>query len=155
MAKEPGLSLADIAAMSEDVPIGTSYITVHGVSARHAAGVIQRFPALAKMLSGFDVATFINVAPEAVAAIIAVATAPRGTVPTDADEEAAGNIPVEIQFDLLETIGRLTFKNGFAPFVQRIMRLANAADSASFTKVPDMKSPQASNPSSPPVTLQT
>lgn len=155
MAKEPGLSLADIAAMSEDVPVGTSFITVHGISARDAFGIVQRFPALAKLLSGFDLATFVNVAPDAVAAIIARGTAARGTVPTETDEDDAGGLPIELQFDILETIGRITFKNGFAPFVQRIMALADAADSVNFTKVPAMKSPQASKPSSPPDIPQT
>lgn len=154
MAKEPGLSLADLAAMSEDVPIGTSYITVHGLSASDCLSIFKRFPKLAKMLSGFDATTFIEVAPDAVAAIIA-ASVNKGANLDEAAEEAAGQISVEVQYDILEAIGRLTFKNGFAPFVQRIMRLASAADSASFTKVPDMKSPQVSNPSSPPVTPQT
>jgi hypothetical protein len=155
MAKQPGLSLADLAAMSENVPIGTSFITVHGISAKDALGIFKRFPALAKMLGGFDVATFIQVAPDAVAAILAAATAPRGTVPSEADEEAAGNVPVEVQYDMLEVIGRLTFKNGFAPFVQRITSLAGGADSGNSIKVPAMNSPPASKPASQPDIPQT
>ena len=68
--------------------------------------------------------------------------------------QAAGDLGLEIQFDILEAIGRLTFTRGFAPFAERIMALANAANSASFSKVPDMKLPEASKPSSPPDTPQ-
>jgi hypothetical protein len=155
MSKQPGLSLADLAAMSEDVPVGTDFITVRGISAKDALTIIQRFPKLAKLIGGFDVTTFMAAAPDAVAAILARATSKPGAEVSEEAEIAAGNIPVEIQFDILEAVGRLTFKNGFGPFVQRIMRLADAADSASFTKVPDMKSPQESKPSSQPDTPQT
>lgn len=155
MAKKPGLSLADLAAMSEDVPVGTDYISVHGVSTKDGLEIFNRFPKLAKMIGGFDLATFATTAPDAVAAIIARAATPRNRHVTEEDEEAAANIPIETQVDILEVIGGLTFKSGFGPFVQRIMRLANAADSAAFTKVPDMKSPQASKPSSQPDIPQT
>lgn len=152
MTKQPGLSLADLAAMTVDVPVGTSFITVSGVSAKDALAIFQRFPKLANMLNGFKLATFLEAAPEAAAAIIAAGC---GRLGNEEDEAAAAKIGIETQFDILETIGGLTFKTGFGPFVERIMRLANAANSASFTKVPDMKSPPASKPSSQPDIPQT
>lgn len=152
MTKEPGLSLADLAAMTTDVPVGPSFITVTGVSARDALAIFKRFPKLANMLNGFNLATFLEVAPEAAAAIIAAAC---GKLGNEEDEAAAAKIGIETQYDLLEAIGGLTFKNGFGPFVEKIMRLATAVGSGSSIKVPDMKLPPVSKPSSQPDTPQT
>jgi hypothetical protein len=153
MSKMPGLNLADLALMSEDVPIGDSYLTVRGVSAKSGLEIFTRFPKILGMISGegFNLGTFLTVAPDAVAAIIAAAT---GELGNGAAEEAAANLGLETQFDILEAIGRLTFTRGFAPFAERIMALAGAANSASFSKVPDMKSPVELKPSSPPDTPQ-
>jgi hypothetical protein len=119
---QPGLTLADLAIQSENVPIGDRFIAVKAISAGDALAIFKRFPKLMKMLSGFDLATFLEVAPEAAAVIISVAT---GHAVTDSDAEAqAAQIGIETQYDLLEVIGRLTFKNGFGPFVEKIMRRA-------------------------------
>ena len=154
MTKTPGLKLADLAPMSEDVPIGDSFLTVHGISAKDGLAVFQRFPKIVGMVSkeGFNLGSFLSVAPDAVAAIIAAAC---GDLGNEDAEAAAGNLSVETQFDILEATGRLTFSKGFAPFAQRIMALAEKAPSALSTRVPVMKSPPASKPSSPPDTPQT
>ena len=151
-SRKPGLNLADLAPMSEDVAIGDSYITVTGISAKSGLEIFKRFPKILGMVSGdgFNLGEFLTVAPDAVAAIIAAAT---GELGNEAAEEAAGNLPVETQFDILEAIGRLTFTRGFAPFAERIMALAGSGpNSALSSKVPGMKSPPASKPSSPPDT---
>jgi hypothetical protein len=152
MTKEPGLSLADLAAMTLDVPVGQSHVTVSGISARDALAIFKRFPKLASLMEGFNLTTFLEVAPDAAAAVIAAGF---GKLGSEEDEAAAAKIGVETQFDILEAIGGLTFKNGFAPFVGKITRLANAAGSANSTKVPAMTSPTASKPSSQPDTPQT
>lgn len=152
MSKQPGLTLADLASMTEDVPIGDSYITVRGISAEDGLAIFLRFPALAELLGGFTLVKFLKVAPEAVAAIIATATGSPGNA--DA-EEAAKKVSLEVQFDIMEAVGRLTFKSGFGPFATRIMALANVANSASSTKAPATTSQPQSKPSSPPDTLQT
>lgn len=147
--KKPGLTLADLAAQSEDVPVGDSFITVRGVSAEDGLAVFVRFPALAELIGGFTMVKFIQAAPDAVAAIIATATGSPG----DAEaEEAAKHVPLETQFDILEAVGRLTFKSGFGPFAERLMGLVNAANSGSSSRAPAMKSPPPSKPSSPPDT---
>lgn len=148
MSKKPGLNLIDLAPMSEDVPIGDSYLTVHGVSAKTGLEIFKRFPKALGMVTGqgFNLGAFLSVAPDAVAAIIAAAAGYLGDAKA---EEAAGALSVETQFDLLEAIGRLTFTRGFAPFAERIMALAGEVNSGRSLKVPDMKSPQASKGSSP------
>ena len=153
MSKMPGLNLADLAPMSEDVAIGENTVAVYGISAKAGLKIFERFPKILGMISGegFNLGTFLTVAPDAVAAIIAAAT---GCPGDDRAEEAAGDLGLETQFDMLEAIGRLTFTRGFAPFAERIVALASAANSASFSRVPDMKLPEASKPSSPPDTPQ-
>jgi hypothetical protein len=154
MTKKPGLNLADLAPMSEDVAIGDSFLTVHGVSAKAGLEIFKRFPKILGMVSGdgFNLGAFLTVAPDAVAAIIAAAS---GDLGNEAAEEAASNLSVEAQFDILEAVGRLTFTKGFAPFVERIMALVGAANSGLSSKVPDMNSLPASKPSSPPDTPPT
>jgi hypothetical protein len=133
--------------MSEDVPIGDDFLTVYGISARDGLRILQQFPQVATMVDkGFNLGSFLAVAPDAVAAIIATAT---GCAGDEKSEENAGRLGIETQFNILEAIGRLTFTNGFAPFVARIMALADAVPSAPSTKAPAMKSPPVSKPSSP------
>lgn len=149
MSKKPGLNLADLAPMSEDVPIGDSYLTVHGISAKAGLEIFKRFPKILGMVSGegFNLAAFLAIAPDAVASIIAAAT---GDLGNEKAEEAAANLSAETQFDIVEAVGRLTFTRGFAPFVERIMALGGAVNSAPSSRVPDMKSPPASKLSSQP-----
>jgi hypothetical protein len=154
MSKMPGLNLADLAPMSENVPVGDSFLTVTGVSAKTGLEIFKRFPKIAGMIGGegFNLGAFLSVAPDAVAAIIAAST---GNLGNEAAEAAAANLSVETQFDILEAIGRLTFTRGFAPFAEKIMALAGTVNSGLSSKVPDMKSPPASKVSSPPDTPQT
>lgn len=149
MSNKPGLNLADLANQHENVPVGDNFIRVTGVSAQDGLTILLRFPALAELISGFTMMGFLKAAPDAVAAIIATAT---GTPGDEEAEENAKHIPLEIQLDILEAVGRLTFKNGFAPFAERIMALANAANSAPSTKASVMKSQPQSRPSLPPDT---
>lgn len=149
---QPGLNLADLAPMSEDIPVGNQFLTVNGISARDGLEIFKRFPKLLTLVGaeGFNLQTALTVAPDAVAAIIATATGHPG----DEDmEEKADRLPIELQFDILEAIGRLTFTRGFAPFVERIMALVGVDKSGSFTKAKDTNSPSASKPSSQPGTL--
>jgi len=151
--KKPGLNLTDLAPMSKDIPVGDSYLTVQGISAKTGLEIIKRFPKILGMVTGekFDLGAFVTVAPDAVAAIIAAAV---GQLGDKEAEERASEIGFEYQMDLLEAVGGMTFTKGFAPFAQRIMTLANAANSDLSSKVPDMKLQQTSRPSSPPVTPQ-
>lgn len=151
MSKKPGLNLADLAPMSTDVPVGDSFITVYGISAKDGLSIFKRYPKVAGMVTeGFSLATFLSAAPDAVAAIIAAAT---GNLGDEVSEENASKLGLELQWDLLEAIGGLTFTKGFAPFAARIMALAGSQPSAHFTKAPDTKSPLPLKPSSPPDTL--
>ena len=153
MAKEQGLSLADIGPATEDVTIGDKQVTFRGISTEDVLILFSRFPELKKIVGGggFKVEDLVTLAPRALSAIIAAAHDELGD---DAAEKTAGTLSVETQLDILEAIGRLTFKNGFGPFVERLIALSVVAVSLSNGTVPGMPSPQASSPLSPPDTTQ-
>lgn len=157
MSKEQGLSLLDIGPLSEAVPIGGErYLNVYGVSVHGVFSIFQRFPEVRSWFTEktgrvIDFKKLIAEVPDAVSAVIAAGC---GNPGNEAAEEMAALFPVETQLDILEAIGRLTFKNGFGPFAQRIVAFAEAAQSVNFGRAPDTKSPKASKPSSPPATPQ-
>jgi hypothetical protein len=143
--REQGLSLGDLAKLHIDVKVGDGdddFIRVHGISAKVCLALLQRHPTiLVKAMQGGGVQfqDLIKAAPEVIGSVIAAGT---GNFGDEEAEEDATNAPVEVQMDLLEAIAKLTFRSGFGPFVERIMKLArDAASSVSSGKVPDMRSP--------------
>jgi hypothetical protein len=146
MSKQ-GLSLGDIARLHEDVKIGSGedqFIRVNGISAQCALSILNAYPAvLAKALEGggLKFGDIIKAAPEVLSAIIVAGTG--GDFADEEPMEDASGLPIEIQMDILEAIGRLTFRSGFGPFAKRIVALASEAGVGSHGRVPDMQSPQA------------
>lgn len=152
--KTQGLSLLDIAPnLTEKISIGAAHLEVRGISAKNIVMLFQRFPQLQSWFrgAGVDLKGLIDEAPDALAAIIAAGAGMPGI---DEAEETASNLPVEIQLDILEAIGRLTFRNGFGPFAVRIVGLLDAAQSENYGRVQATKSPPVSKPSLPPGTPQ-
>jgi hypothetical protein len=125
MAK--GLGLLDIKPRTEEVAIDTEQsLTVQAISTETCFQLLERFPSLLSIFSGSmpSVAEIRGSGPEAIAAIIACAVvnsdgklSPFGH---DEAERAAAALPMEAQLDLLAAIGRVTFKDGIIPFVQRL-----------------------------------
>ena len=151
--KEPGLSLLDIAPLCATVKVGDQDMNVYGLSASSIVGLFQRFPEMQSWFKGvtkIDLQRLIAEAPDTISAVIAASCGHYGN---EAAEEMAGRLTVEQQLDVLEAMFKLTFKEGFGPFVRRIVNLANVAQSANSTRAPLTKSPQASNPSSQPDTI--
>lgn len=150
--KEQGLSLTDIGPVYEDVPVtAEKAVRVSGISAKGIFTIFQRFPQVMEWFKGgrIDLQGLIAEMPDAIAAIIAAGCNQPGD---DEAEEIAGSYAAETQLDITEAIGRLTFKNGFGPFVKRIVAMANAAQSVNYGRVPGMNLPQGSNPVSPQAT---
>ena len=148
-----GLGIEDIAPLVELVPIGDRNLNVYGVSAEGVVSLFRRFPQLKGWFTGggFKVEDLMTELPEGVAAIIAAGC---GSPNSKKAEKHARLYPVETQLDILEKIGRLSFKNGFGPFVLRVVALCNAAASVNYGRVQDMNSPPQSKPSSPQDTTQ-
>lgn len=158
--KEQGLSLNDIAPAFEWVTIGYDEtenedgtktriprkVKMHGVGAKSLVILFARFPQMGQWFKGgkTNFQQFISEAPDAVNAVIAAAL---GFIDNVDAEEAVGLYGIETQLDALEAIARLTFKNGFGPFAQRIVDLAQSAASQNYGRAPVTKSPQASRDS--------
>lgn len=146
MTKSQGLSLLDIAPASEMIKIGEQEMPVYGISVKGVISLLQRFPMIQTWVSGgkLDPAKLLEMAPEALAAVIALGCRVEGEV----GEQEAAKLSIETQIDIVEAIGRLTFSNGFGPFAQRILKLANlgAAVSQNYGRAPDtISQPQSSN----------
>jgi hypothetical protein len=126
MSKKPGLSLADIGEACEDVPVRDSFLRVYGLAAEDVLGLLNKYPeVLSKALKGAaKISDFVKAAPEVIGAIIAKASREEDE---DAATEIARRIPLETQMNILEAVGRLTFTDGFGPFVKRVMALQSAA----------------------------
>jgi hypothetical protein len=153
MGKKPGLSLLDIFPAHELVKIDDERsIKIYGLGAKSVFILLQRFPHLGAMLKGGNInwQQFIQEAPDAVAAILAAALGRSGD---EEVEEAVSLYGVEIQVDILAAVMRLTFKNGFGPFVDRIVQLTRGAASENSGRVMDTKSAPVLKPSLPPDTL--
>lgn len=152
MTKEQGLGLRDIAPLSERIPVGDmDVLEVYGISGKDILQLFLRFPQTHAWVTGAGIepADMARVAPEALAAIIASGCHALG------DEEAekrASELPVEVQLDCLEAIGRLTFRSGFGPFVKRVVGLAALAASENFGRGRGTNSQPPSKPLSPAVT---
>ena len=153
MSENQGLSIEDIAPQVELVPIGEKFLSVYGVSAEGIVSLFKRFPQMKGWFSGgaFAAEDLIKEAPDGIAAIIAAGCGAAGSTKA---EKYARLYPVETQLDILEAIGRLSFKNGFGPFVLRVVALCNAAASVNYGRVRGTNSPQPSKDSSPSDTTQ-
>ena len=157
--KEQGLSLFDIADFGENVVVPDKdgkpqKLKVKGISAQGVVLLLMRFPQLQKWLSGQNVPlsdTLIQ-SPDMIAAVIAAGTGAPGD--TDA-EDIAASLPVEVQTDVVEAVYRQTFRNGFGPFVKRVLVLyAAAVQSGNFGVDPGTKSQPELKPLSPTDTPQ-
>jgi hypothetical protein len=151
MSKEQGLSLTDIGAPHIKVSIGDKQVDVYGLSVENLIALLQRFPEAGKWLAPgtVNMTEMIAAAPKLLSAIIATATG----APEDKESEAvASKLSVEIQLDILDAVVKLTFKDGFGPFVKRIADLSVVAASVNFGRVTGTNSPQQSSPSLPPDT---
>lgn len=151
MSKTQGLSLLDIGAPHETVSIGDQALSVYGLSVENLIVLLQRFPEAGQWLApgSVDMKEMLAAAPKLLQAIIACATG----APEDVDTEAvAARLSIDIQLDILEAVIRLTFKDGFGPFVQRIAVLSGIAASVNFGRVMATNSQPPSSSSSQPDT---
>lgn len=125
----PGL--LDVARSFRKVTVNDVAVDVPGISAEGIAYLFTRFPIVRELIGGkpdvdLSPATLAQLAPDALAAVIAVGT---GNIDSPAHEAVARGLPVESQLDLLQAIITETMPSGFGPFVERLTRLANEAAS--------------------------
>ena len=121
---------------------------VVGLSTRNVGDLMERFVPLQKFFMGAPVTVgeILTTAPEAIPLIIAM-----GFREADNQEavQAAADLTIEEQSELLEAIGKATFTRGFGPFDSRLRALGLAVKGETG-KAPDTTLPRPQRTSSPP-----
>jgi hypothetical protein len=134
------LGLLDVLQRVEKVKVSDEQsVDVIGLSSKAIGVLIERFPDLISIMtgSGGDIAKLRKSAPEAIAALIAAATGDPGNVDAEA---VAERLPVGVQMNILKAMGRVTFPDGFGPFVESLQELSGGITEA-VTKASGTKSP--------------
>lgn len=139
------IGLMDLVAKREKVKVNGDgqYVEMRGLSSQDCAKILERYPALEKVFlgRGISVEELRAMAQDCIGAIIAAGLMKFGDEET---ESAANGLPLEMQTNLIEAIGRATFPSGFGPFATRLATAFGGLHSAPAGKAPDMKSPKAS-----------
>ncbi len=132
------VGLLDIAPPFRSVPVNGEDVRVTGVSAHGIAYLFQKFPQIRALLAQraeLTLEEFIELVPEAIAAIIACGC---GCVGSPEAEAMAAKLGAETQMDFLQAIAEVTMPKGVGPFFERLVGMANSVG-ASSAKIPDMK----------------
>lgn len=142
------VSLLDIGELSETVPVRGHDMKVTGVSAKGMLVILNRFPAVRKLVAsrGQDVSVdeLVKLAPDAIACVIAAGC---GTPGDEALEGAAEKLTAGEQLELLSAIWKLTFPTGLGPFVEKLTELVGGNVGAASGWVAGTKLPEGSNSS--------
>lgn len=120
------LGLRDIAGpLTERVEIGNGhFLDVTGMSTEAIWKLLERFPDASTMLERAGgneekllaaMKSLFKKAPDAIAAIIACADQDANNPEVEA---IAAKLPMGIQMRIMKAIGRVTFPDGFGPFVE-------------------------------------
>jgi hypothetical protein len=116
-------SLLDIGPLTEEVEVRGVTLTVQGLTAGHLFQLFSEFPDMRKMIDskqGKPQDVMLSLAPELLAKIIAMATGS----PHDKEAEAkAKSMGASDQVAILEAVQRMSFREGLAPFVERVTAL--------------------------------
>jgi hypothetical protein len=128
-------TLLDIAPLIKSIEIRGTKLIVRGISAQGVVYLFTRFPVLRAMIvgrqiEGLTVETFIIMAPEAVACVIAVGLGYCGQDPEEQEkaEEITAGFSIDEQIYALTEIMEVTLPRGVGPFVEMINSLASKAE---------------------------
>jgi len=120
-------SLLDIGPLTEDVEIRGTKLTVQGLTAGHLFQLFAEFPEMRKLLQmgeGSPQEVMLQLAPDLIAKIIAIATGTPGNSEVEAKAKTMG---ASDQLAVIAAVQRLSFPDGLGPFVERVTQLMGSA----------------------------
>ena len=120
-------SLLDIGPLTEEVEIRGIKITVQGLTAGHLFQLFAEFPDMRKLLQvgeGSPQTIMLQLAPDLIAKIIAIATGMAGNAEVEAKAKTMG---ASDQLAVIAAVQRLSFPDGIGPFVERVTQLMGSA----------------------------
>lgn len=141
-------SLLDIGPLTEEVEIRGTKLSIQGLTAGHLFQLFSEFPDMRKLLEAGDdsspQAIMLNLAPDLIARIIAIATGSPGDKEVEAKAKTMGATD---QLVILSAVQRLSFQDGLGPFLDRINHLMGStlmpdplATAAALSAKPTIKS---------------
>lgn len=116
-------TLLDIAPSGETVEVWGTSLDITGLSSKGLVYLWQRFPQLQGLFDAskeVDAGALIEIAPDAISAIIAAGTGAPGCVATEA---LADKMPLDAQLDVLTAVMKVSMPQGAGPFVAKLMGL--------------------------------
>jgi len=125
-------SLLDLGPLTEEIEIRGVKLTISGLTAADMFKLFSEYPDLQQRLAqlGSPGAVMMNLAPDLFAKMIAMAVGSPG----DQEMEArARKLGAADQINILSAVQRLSFPQGFGPFVEQMTKLAGTPPEASST----------------------
>jgi hypothetical protein len=114
-------SLLDLGPLTEEVHIRGVKLTIHGLTALQLFKLFSEFPDMQKMIGQLgNEAAMLSLAPELIGKVIAMVTGSGGSKEV---EEKAKELGAADQLTILGAVQRLSFPQGFGPFVNQLAQL--------------------------------
>lgn len=126
-------SLLDIGPLTEEVKVRGCPLVVSGITAAQLFELFMKYPELRKLLdanarASANIAELLHTTvPNGIGAIIAMVTGDPGK---EEAEEKARQLGVGDQLAIISVALRLTFPDGFGPFVEQVMQMTNRVNEA-------------------------
>ena len=134
------VGLVDLVPFRKKVSVSGNDIDVASIPARRIVALLERFPELRLMFAKrqIDPDAVMKLAPEIIEAIIAEGTTPKVGGESDKGraqrikeaEEAASELGLGDQIELITEIILVTFPGGFGPLLQKLEKLGIGAPTA-------------------------
>jgi hypothetical protein len=147
-------SLLDLGPLAEEVEIRGKKLTIHGLTAADFFKLFAEFPDMGQAMGQLGSSAMLNMAPDLIAKVIAMVTGDAGNKEVEAKAKTMGAAD---QLKILSAAQRLSFPQGFGPFVEEITKLMgtmpvptippeNTVVSANSSRVPSSASLQTESP---------
>jgi hypothetical protein len=140
-------SLLDLGPLTEQVEVRGVQLTVRGLTAANLFKLFSEFPGLPQAMQQIGDANatpILDLAPDLLAKIIAMATGSPGNKEV---EDKAKELGAADQMAILGAVQRLSFPQGFVPFVNEMTRLMGTeTNQGNSSRAPSSASFQTDSP---------